>query len=127
MLWQERFPYGPGIPQAAPVWQGRRQEEAAVKSSFMEGCVNHWKERGPLEGFEQRKDMMELYFKMSALESGVCLVHGHPLPRIILGPVPFKEVVNGHLLGSGGFFSKVHGPPHLFLGPPTFFLGPLLS
>lgn len=38
-------------------------------------------ERGPLQGFEQRKDMMELYFKRSALESGVFLHHGHPLSQ----------------------------------------------
>lgn len=83
MLWQERFPYGPGIARW-PVWQGRRGKGGvcAGQVQFHGGlCQPLEGERGPLEGFEQRKDMMELYFKMSALESGVCLHHGHPLSQ----------------------------------------------
>lgn len=35
-------------------------------------------------------------------------------PRIILGPVPFKEVVNGHLLGSEDSLAKCMDLPHSF-------------
>lgn len=46
MLRQERFSYGPGI-AGWPLWQGRgpKEENAPVKSSLMESCVKHWKER----------------------------------------------------------------------------------
>lgn len=83
MLRQERFSYGPGI-AGWPLWQGRggKGRECTGQVQFNgELCQTLEGERGPLEGFEQRKDMMEYYFKMNALESGVCLDHGHCLSQ----------------------------------------------
>lgn len=63
-LWQERFSYGPGV-AGWPVWQGRRGKgrDCTGPVQFHGGlCQPLEGERGPLEGFEQRKDMMELYF-----------------------------------------------------------------
>ena len=38
-------------------------------------------------------------------------------PRIIPGPVPFTEVVNGHLLGFENYLAKCVKSPAFFLGP----------
>ena len=62
-LRQERFSYGPGI-AGWPLWQGRRGKgrECTGQVQFNgELCQTLEGERGPLEGFEQRRDTSEKF------------------------------------------------------------------